>query len=58
MLCKLPAHDLRDREAMNRVLDRACVGECPVDGIYQGGRAFYIQPLVAGQPSAGHSHGT
>ncbi len=43
---------------MNRTLDRACVGECPVDCTYQGGRAFYIQPLVAGQPSAGHSRGT
>jgi NAD-dependent dihydropyrimidine dehydrogenase PreA subunit len=26
------------------VLDRACVEECPVDCIYEGGRALYIQP--------------
>ncbi|MBL7501917.1 ferredoxin family protein [Frankia sp. CNm7] len=26
------------------VLDRACVDECPVDCIYEGGRALYIQP--------------
>ena len=26
------------------VVDRACVEECPVDCIYEGGRAFYIHP--------------
>jgi NAD-dependent dihydropyrimidine dehydrogenase PreA subunit len=26
------------------VMDRACVEECPVDCIYQGGRSLYIQP--------------
>ncbi|MFW0792568.1 ferredoxin [Gordonia sp. CPCC 205515] len=26
------------------VLDRACVEECPVDCIYEGGRMLYIQP--------------
>jgi NAD-dependent dihydropyrimidine dehydrogenase PreA subunit len=26
------------------VLDRACVEECPVDCIYEGKRALYIQP--------------
>ena len=26
------------------VLDRACVEECPVDCIYEGGRSMYIQP--------------
>ena len=26
------------------VLDRACVDECPVDCIYEGARALYIQP--------------
>src|SRR5664280_1829546 len=26
------------------VLDRACVEECPVDCIYEGERALYIQP--------------
>ena len=26
------------------VLDRACVQECPVDCIYEGGRMLYIQP--------------
>ena len=26
------------------VKDRACVGECPVDCIYEGGRMLYIQP--------------
>src|SRR5690606_11742602 len=26
------------------VLDRACVDECPVDCIYEGERALYIQP--------------
>ena len=26
------------------VMDRACVEECPVDCIYEGGRALYIQP--------------
>lgn len=26
------------------VLDRGCVDECPVDCIYEGGRALYIQP--------------
>ncbi|MGV0834776.1 ferredoxin [Mycolicibacterium thermoresistibile] len=26
------------------VKDRACVEECPVDCIYEGGRALYIQP--------------
>src|SRR6185437_13995936 len=26
------------------VMDRACVDECPVDCIYEGGRALYIQP--------------
>lgn len=26
------------------VLDRACVDECPVDCIYEGGRALYIHP--------------
>ncbi|MEV4105038.1 ferredoxin [Nonomuraea sp. NPDC049649] len=27
------------------VVDRACVEECPVDCIYEGSRALYIQPL-------------
>ncbi len=26
------------------VVDRACVDECPVDCIYEGSRALYIQP--------------
>ena len=26
------------------VMDRSCVEECPVDCIYEGGRALYIQP--------------
>jgi ferredoxin len=26
------------------VKDRACVDECPVDCIYEGGRMLYIQP--------------
>ena len=26
------------------VLDRACVDECPVECIYEGGRMAYIQP--------------
>ncbi|GAA5049864.1 ferredoxin [Nocardia callitridis] len=26
------------------VMDRACVEECPVDCIYEGGRSLYIQP--------------
>ena len=26
------------------VMDKACVEECPVDCIYEGGRALYIQP--------------
>ena len=26
------------------VMDRSCVDECPVDCIYEGDRAFYIQP--------------
>ena len=26
------------------ILDRACVDECPVDCIYEGGRALYIHP--------------
>lgn len=26
------------------VLDRACVDECPVDCIYEGGRMLYIHP--------------
>jgi len=26
------------------VKDRACVGECPVDCIYEGGRSLYIHP--------------
>ena len=26
------------------VLDRSCVDECPVDCIYEGSRALYIQP--------------
>jgi NAD-dependent dihydropyrimidine dehydrogenase PreA subunit len=26
------------------VKDRACVDECPVDCIYEGGRSLYIQP--------------
>ena len=26
------------------VLDKACVEECPVDCIYEGERALYIQP--------------
>ncbi len=26
------------------VKDRACVDECPVDCIYEGGRTLYIQP--------------
>ncbi|BAC70007.1 ferredoxin [Streptomyces avermitilis] len=26
------------------VKDRSCVGECPVDCIYEGRRALYIQP--------------
>ena len=31
-------------EACVDVLDRACVEECPVDCIYEGARALYIQP--------------
>ncbi|MET7607269.1 ferredoxin [Streptomyces avermitilis] len=26
------------------VKDRSCIGECPVDCIYEGRRALYIQP--------------
>jgi len=26
------------------IMDRACVEECPVDCIYEGGRSLYIQP--------------
>jgi len=26
------------------VMDRACVDECPVDCIYEGGRSLYIHP--------------
>lgn len=26
------------------VMDRSCVEECPVDCIYEGGRALYIHP--------------
>ncbi|HEX6197147.1 MAG TPA: ferredoxin [Jiangellaceae bacterium] len=26
------------------IMDRACVDECPVDCIYEGGRSLYIQP--------------
>ena len=26
------------------VMDRACVAECPVDCIYEGGRSLYIHP--------------
>ena len=26
------------------IMDRACVEECPVDCIYEGARALYIQP--------------
>ena len=26
------------------VMDRACVDECPVDCIYEGGRSLYINP--------------
>ena len=26
------------------VLDRTCIGECPVDCIYEGGRMLYIHP--------------
>jgi NAD-dependent dihydropyrimidine dehydrogenase PreA subunit len=26
------------------VMDRACIEECPVDCIYEGGRALYIHP--------------
>ncbi len=26
------------------VMDKACVEECPVDCIYEGGRMLYIQP--------------
>ncbi|MQA79922.1 MAG: ferredoxin [Streptosporangiales bacterium] len=26
------------------LLDRACIDECPVDCIYEGGRMLYIQP--------------
>ncbi len=26
------------------ILDRSCVEECPVDCIYEGGRALYIHP--------------
>ncbi|MBN9376440.1 MAG: ferredoxin, partial [Cellulomonas sp.] len=25
-------------------MDRACVDECPVDCIYEGGRSLYIHP--------------
>ena len=26
------------------LLDKACIEECPVDCIYEGGRSLYIQP--------------
>src|SRR5580692_3061790 len=26
------------------VLDKTCIGECPVDCIYEGGRMLYIHP--------------
>ena len=32
-------------EACIDVMDRACVDECPVDCIYQGGRKLYIHPV-------------
>jgi NAD-dependent dihydropyrimidine dehydrogenase PreA subunit len=31
-------------EACIDVMDRACVAECPVDCIYEGGRSLYIHP--------------
>jgi NAD-dependent dihydropyrimidine dehydrogenase PreA subunit len=31
-------------EACIDVMDRACVEECPVDCIYEGGRSLYIHP--------------
>jgi NAD-dependent dihydropyrimidine dehydrogenase PreA subunit len=45
-------HYLCKRDAMTYVIgkpcvdamDRACVEECPVDCIYEGGRALYIHP--------------
>jgi ferredoxin len=31
-------------EACVDLFDRTCVGECPVDCIYEGGRKLYIHP--------------
>jgi NAD-dependent dihydropyrimidine dehydrogenase PreA subunit len=36
--------DVRDRASVVDLKDRACVEECPVDCIYEGGRSLYIHP--------------
>jgi NAD-dependent dihydropyrimidine dehydrogenase PreA subunit len=44
ILCKLYVMTYVIAEPCVDVLDRACVDECPVDCIYEGGHALYIQP--------------
>ena len=44
MLCKLYRMTYVIGKPCIDVLDRACVDECPVDCIYEGGRALYIHP--------------
>jgi NAD-dependent dihydropyrimidine dehydrogenase PreA subunit len=43
-LCKLYRMTYVIAQPCVDVLDRACVDECPVDCIYEGGRALYIHP--------------
>lgn len=43
-LCKLYAMTYVIGKPCVDVMDRACVEECPVDCIYEGGRALYIHP--------------
>ncbi len=44
MLCKLYRMTYVIGKPCIDVMDRACVEECPVDCIYEGGRALYIHP--------------
>jgi NAD-dependent dihydropyrimidine dehydrogenase PreA subunit len=43
-LCKLPSVTYGIGVPCVDVKDRACVEECPVDCIYEGGRMLYIHP--------------
>jgi NAD-dependent dihydropyrimidine dehydrogenase PreA subunit len=45
ILCKLYVMTYVIAEPCVDVLDRACVDECPVDCIYEGGHALYINPV-------------